>query len=71
LSEEITKAGVIDYVASYRFTNENGACLGFHLCGIFANSGELPAEIVNAKMIEDLTPEQRAVFVTTANVKVR
>ena len=58
ISETITVAKTIDFFASYRFTQEDGMCLGFHLCGIFGNSKELPIEIKEAKMLEDLTKEQ-------------
>lgn len=58
ISEKITKTKTIDFIASFRFALENGICPGFHLTGIFANSTELPIEIQEAVMLEDLTKEQ-------------
>ncbi len=41
ISEEITVAKTIDFIASFRFALEDGTCPGFHLTGIFANKDEL------------------------------
>lgn len=70
ISETITEAKVIDFIASFRFALEDGRCPGFHLTGIFANSNELPQEIANAKMLADLTPEQLQNFLATIGTTV-
>ena len=58
ICEQITVSKVIDFIASFRFALEDGTCPGFHLTGIFANSKELPKEIQDAVMLEDLTKKQ-------------
>lgn len=70
IRETITVAKVIDYIASYRFALEDGTCPGFHLSGVFANQAELPEELRNAKLLEDLTPEQYANFERSVGVKI-
>jgi len=71
ISEDITEAKVINFYASYRFALEDGTCVGFHLCGIFANKKSLPKEILEAKTIEDLTPSQRENFIRSCGVKIK
>ena len=70
IRETVTVSKVIDYIASYRFALEDGTCPGFHLSGVFANQAELPEELRNAKMLEDLTPEQYANFERSVGVKI-
>lgn len=70
ICEEITVSKVIDFVASFRFTLEDGTCPGFHLAGIFANSKELPKEIQDAVMLEDLTEEQYKNFKKSVGIKL-
>jgi len=70
IEEEITVEKTIDFIASYRFALEDGTCPGFHLSGIFGCRYELPIEIQNAVMLEDLTPEQHQRFIETAGVKL-
>ena len=65
IEETITEDKEINFIASYRFALEDGRCPGFHLCGIFGNQDELPEEIRNAKMLDDLTPEQLGNFIRT------
>lgn len=69
IDEEITVNRTIDFVASYRFALEDGTCPGFHLAGIFGNKAELPIEIVNAKRLSDLTPEQLENFTRTVGTR--
>lgn len=59
IKETITKETMIDFVAAFRFANEDGTCEGFHLTGIFAQRRKLPKEIREAVQFDDLTPEQR------------
>lgn len=68
ITETITVAKVIDFIASFRFALEDGTCPGFHLTGVFANKAELPQELRNAKMFDDLTPEQRRNFERSVGV---
>lgn len=70
IREEITVAKTLDFIATFRFALEDGTCPGFHLTGIFANSQELPVEIQNAVMIEDLPPDKYQRFVSSCGVKV-
>lgn len=70
VEEEITVAKVIDFIASFRFALEDGTCPGFHLTGVFASKAELPKELQEAKMLNDLTPEQHANFIRSVGVKL-
>lgn len=70
ICEEVTVSKVIDFIASFRFTLEDGTCPGFHLTGIFANSKELPKEIQDAVMLEDLTEEQYKNFEKSVGIKL-
>lgn len=70
IREEITVSKMIDFIATYRFALEDGTCPGFHLCGIFGNKEELPKEIEEAKMLDDLTPEQYENFSNSVGIKI-
>lgn len=70
VEEEITVAKTIDYVASFRFALDDGTCPGFHLTGVFANKAELPRELAEAKLLEDLTDEQYQRFVASVGTKI-
>ncbi len=70
IKEEITVTKEINFIASYRFALEDGTCPGFHLCGIFGNRKELPKEIREAKMFDDLTKKQRKKFTKSVGVKL-
>jgi len=70
IQEVITVSKTIDFIASFRFTLEDGTCPGFHLTGVFANKAELPKELKEAKMLEDLSPEQYTNFVNSVGVKI-
>jgi len=70
IKETVTVAKTLDFVASFRFALEDGTCPGFHLTGIFANSAELPAEIQNAVMIDDLPADKYQRFVSSCGIKV-
>lgn len=50
------------------FVKEDGTCDRNHFCDIFALEPDLPDEIKNAKMVEDLTPEQRENFLRSVKV---
>lgn len=69
ITERVTVTKVIDFIASFRFALEDGTCPGFHLTGVFANKAELPKELREAVLIEDLSPEQYANFVRTVGVE--
>jgi hypothetical protein len=70
IEEEITREQTIDYMASFRFACENGACLGFHLMGVFANSKCLPDEFKEAVMFDDLSEEQKRNFRQSIGIKI-
>lgn len=70
IREVITENKVLDFIASYRFAQEDGTVVGFHLSGVFACKSELPKELQEAVLIEDLTLEQRANFVRTAGINL-
>ncbi len=70
IKEKITVTKKINFIASYRFALEDGTCPGFHLCGIFGNRNELPKEIREAKMFDDLTKKQRKKFVKSVGIKL-
>lgn len=65
ISEAITYTGVIDFIASFRFADDKGRCIGFNLCGFFGNKKFLPKEMQEAKRFEDLTTEQKKNFIDT------
>lgn len=65
ISEEINITGIINYIASFRFAQDNGKCIGFNLCGFFGNKDYLPKEIKEAVMVQDLTEEQKSNFIET------
>ena len=69
INEEITVSKIIDFVASFRFALSDGTCPGFHLTGIFGCSSELPEEIKNAVMFEDLPKEQKDNFINSIGTK--
>ena len=56
--------------ASFCFTQDDGTCVRNHFCDIFALESDFPDEIKNAKMVEDLTPEQRENFLKSLNVEI-
>lgn len=60
--EEITITAVIDFMCVFRFAEEDGTVIGFHLSGFFGNSKNLPKEMQEAVHIDDLTTQQRANF---------
>jgi hypothetical protein len=68
IKEKITIEKEINFIASFRFALEDGTCPGFHLTGIFANKDELPIEIKNAIMLDDLTQEQKKNFIKSVGV---
>ena len=65
ISEDITYNGVIDFAVSFRFADDKGRCIGFHLSGFFGCKDNLPKEMKEAKMFEDLKGEQRRNFIKT------
>ena len=70
IKEEITETGEVDFCASFRFTQEDGTCIGNHFCGIFAKESELPEEIKNARFVDNLSQEQLTNFTNSVNVKI-
>lgn len=70
IREQITKHKVIDFIATYCFTLEDGTVPGFHLAGIFGNQGELPEEIKNAIPVYDLPEEKLKNFITTCGKRL-
>ena len=70
VSETITVEKTLDFIASYRFTLEDGTCPGFHLCGIFGNKKELPEEFKTAKQLHELSEEQLENFKRSVGVKI-
>lgn len=70
IKEEITIPKIINFIASFRFALEDGTCPGFHLTGIFGNSNELPKEMQDAIMFEDLTKSQQENFKNSVGVKI-
>jgi hypothetical protein len=70
ISEKITVDKVIDFIASFRFALEDGTCPGFHLIGVFASKSELPEELKNAVMLNDLTKKQYANFAKSVGAKI-
>jgi hypothetical protein len=71
IRETITVDRAIDFIASFRFALDDGTCPGFHLMGVFACKSELPEELKNAVMLEDLTKEQRRNFEKTVGVELQ
>lgn len=70
IRETITVEKTIDFIASFRFALEDGTCPGFHLMGVFACRSELPIELQNAVVLNDLSPEQRERFIASVGIKV-
>lgn len=71
IQEIITKTGSINYVATFCFAGDDGTVLGTNICGIFADKDHLPQEMLEAVKMDDLSPEQKANFLRTTNIKVR
>lgn len=71
IEEEIAGERTIDFIASYRFAEEDGTVLQFHLSGIFGSRHNLPKEIVEAVRFEDLTKEQQDRFRETCGIKIQ
>ena len=71
IRERITVTRTIDFIASYRFTLDDGTCPGFHLAAIFGNKKDLPQEIKDAKAVMDLSQEQYDNFVKSVGVEIK
>jgi len=71
INETITVEKEINFIASFRFALEDGTCPGFHLTGVFANKDELPKELREAKLLEELTKEQYRNFKKSVGIKIR
>jgi hypothetical protein len=65
IQEEINYTGEVNFIASFRFADDKGRCIGFNLCGFFGVKEALPREIREAKKFEDLTSEQKKNFIDT------
>ena len=70
IEEEVKQSKTIDFIASFRFALDDGTCPGFHLMGVFACKSELPEELKNAVMLEDLALKQYNNFVKSVGVKI-
>ena len=70
ITEEIIEEKIINFVATFRFALDDGDCAGFHLAGIFANKDELPKEIQQAIMFEDLSISQQRKFASSVGIKL-
>lgn len=70
VKETITEHKIINYVAAYRFTLEDGSCPGFHLSGIFGNKESLPKEIKEAIHWEDLPWDKKKNFLRDVGVDI-
>lgn len=70
INENITVSKIIDFVASFRFALDDGTCPGFHLMGVFACKSELPKELQDAVMFEDLTEQQQKKFLDSVGVSI-
>lgn len=71
LSEKITVNKIINYICTFRFANEDGTLIGFHLAGFFGNKDNLPEDIKTAKRLNDLTKKQRKNFDKSAGVLLK
>jgi hypothetical protein len=67
--EEIHVNTYIDFIAAYRFINEDGTCNGYHLAGIFGQRDALPDEIKNALTWDQLTKQQQKNLIKTVGLK--
>jgi hypothetical protein len=70
IEELITEMKTINFICSFRFTLDDGSCPGFHLSGFFGNKDELPREIEEAVLLEDLTEEQRKNLEKSVGIKL-
>lgn len=68
IDEIVTVSRTINYIASFRFALEDGTCPGFHLTGVFANAAELPIELQNAVMFEDLPDDKKLRFAQSCGI---
>ena len=68
--ETITVSKTIDFIASFRFALEDGTCPGFYLMGVFACKSELPVELQEAVMFDDLTQKQKDNFVKSVGIEI-
>lgn len=70
IEEVINTNKIIDFIATYRFAEKDGSCIGFHLSGIFANKDKLPKEMVEAVLFENLTDSQKKRFVDSVGINI-
>jgi hypothetical protein len=71
INEKITVHKTIDFIASFRFALEDGTCPGFHLTGVFACKSELPKELRESVLFENLTPEQQKNFSKSVGIDIK
>jgi len=71
INEKITVNKVIDFVASFRFALEDGTCPGFHLMGVFACKKELPKELQEGILFENLTRKQQERFCRSVGIEIK
>jgi len=65
IEETIKKDCIIDYACTFVFCKKDGSCMNLNMAGFFGVKDNLPDEILNAKQINDLPPEQFKKFIET------
>lgn len=65
IEETIKKDCIIDYACTFVFCKKDGSCMSLNMAGLFGVKDSLPDEILNAKKINDLLPEQLKKFIET------
>lgn len=71
IQEEIITERIIDFVASFRYADNDGFCSTFNLCGIFAESRNLPVEFRDVVLYHDLPAHIKENFIRSCNTKIR
>lgn len=71
LTETLKGPQIINYVATYRFADEDGTVRQFHLSGIFGDRDNLPRDIADAVRYDNLEPAVQRRFFDTCGANLR
>jgi len=71
IEETITQTRTLDFICSFRFAADDGTVQGFHLSGFFGDKNNLPDEMKNAVMMDDLPPDKKKRFTESAGIKFK
>lgn len=69
LSQDITVTTTIDCVMMFQFADDSGRVLGFHMSAFIGRQDELPLELQNGVMFQDLSHDQKRNFLETCGMR--